>query len=110
MNLLTLITDTLEDKKAQNITVIDFKNTSPICDYFVICDAQSTRQMNAIFQDVEKAIIEAGFEVNHQTNAPETKWLIIDAVDVVVHIFQSEERSHYDLEKLYKEYVRECVL
>lgn len=107
MNLLKLIKDTLEDKKARDITVIDFKNTSPVCDFFVICDAQSTRQMNAIFQDVEKTVVEAGFEVNHQKNTPDSKWLIIDAVDVVVHIFQSDERAHYDLEKLYKEFVRD---
>ena len=107
MKLLDLIVETLENKKAQNITVIDFENTSPICDFFVICEAPSLRQINAIYQETAKKIVDMGFEIKHQPTTPDATWLIIDALDIVVHIFQSEERSHYNLEKLYMEYIRD---
>lgn len=107
MNLLNLITETMENMKAQDITVADFKNTSPIADAFVICDAQSVRQVKAIADAVEKAVVDAGFEIKPQANANDSTWVVIDAIDVVAHIFTIEERSHYDLDKLYKEFIRE---
>lgn len=107
MNLLDLIKDTMENMKAQNITVADFKNTSPIADAFVICDAQSLRQVKAIAEAVEKAVTDNGFEIKHQTNASDATWVVIDAIDVVAHVFTTDERSHYDLDKLYKEFIRE---
>lgn len=107
MNLLDLIKETMEDFKANDITVVDFKNTSPLCDAFVICDAQSLTQVKAIAQAVERKVVDAGFDVKPQGNTPESNWLIVDALDVIAHIFTSEERDHYDLDKLYKEFIRE---
>jgi len=107
MSLLELIVSGLEDKKANDITVIDFENRSSLCDAFVVCDAQSLRQVNAIAQDLENMIQKAGFEIKPQKNTPESQWVVIDAVDVVVHIFQTEERHRYHLEKLYQEFIRD---
>lgn len=107
MTLLDVIVESLEDKKAQDIKVVDFKNTSPICDYFVICDAPSTRQVNAIYHDVEKAILNAGYDILPQKGQSDSKWIVVDAHDVIVHIFQSDERAYYNMEKLYTGYVRD---
>ena len=107
MKLLEIIQSTMENMKAQDVTVVDFKNTSPICDYFVICDAQSLRQVKAIADAVEKAVVDAGYEIKHQGNTPDATWVVVDALDVVAHIFTTDERSHYDLDKLYKEFIRE---
>jgi ribosome-associated protein len=105
MELKDLVVKTMEDKKGLNVAVIDFKNTSPLTDYVVICDAPSMRQVSAIADDVEKAIIEAGFEIRYPVKRSDSGWILIDAGDVIAHIFQSEERSHYNLEKLYKDYI-----
>lgn len=107
MKLLDLIVETMGNMKAQDIVVADFKNTSPIADAFVICDAQSLRQVKAISDAVEKAVVDHGFEVKPQGNSADATWIVIDAIDVVAHIFTTEERAHYDLEKLYKEFIRE---
>lgn len=107
MNLLDLIVETMEDFKANDIAVVDFENTSPLCDAFVICDAQSTRQVKAIADGIEKKLVENGFEIKPQGNSNRDTWFVIDALDVVAHIFTTEERAHYDLDKLYKEFIRE---
>lgn len=107
MKLLEIIQSTMENMKAQDIAVVDFKNTSPICDYFVICDAQSLRQVKAIADAVEKAVVDGGYEIKYQGNTPDATWVVVDALDVVAHIFTTDERSHYDLDKLYKEFIRE---
>ncbi len=107
MNLQNLIKETMEDMKAHDIVVADFKNTSPIADAFIICDAQSLRQVKAIADAVEKAVVDNGFKVKPQGNTSDATWIVIDAIDVVAHIFTTEERSHYNLDKLYKEFIRE---
>lgn len=109
-NLLEIITTTLDSKKANDIVVADFKNENPLCDAFVICDAPSLRQVRALADDVEDAIVKAGFSVKEQERQNDSTWVLIDAVDVVVHIFMTEDRAHYNLEKLYQDYINESVL
>ncbi len=105
MNLLELIVTTLDAKKANNIVTVDFKNENPLFDYFVIADAPSLRQINALTDDVIEAIEKAGFPLKPVVRENDSTWILIDAIDVVVHIFLSEEREHYSLEKLYQEYI-----
>lgn len=110
MELLELITNALEDKKGNNIKVIDFKNENPLCDYFVIADAQSNVQINALADAVEKAVKEAGLPIKDQERQRNSDWILIDAIDVVVHVFSSDTREHYNLEKLYQDYIDDAVL
>lgn len=107
MTLIELIRNTMEDLKANDVIVVDFKNTSPLYDAFVICDAQSQRQVNAIADAIEKKVIENGYQIKHQANRNDGTWQVVDAIDVVAHVFTSDERHHYDLDKLYKEFIRE---
>lgn len=107
MKLIDLIKETMDDMKAQNITVVDFENTSPLYDAFVICDAQSATQARAIKTRIENNLSEEGFDIKPQGNTPNSNWLIVDALDVVAHVFTTEERKHYDLDKLYQEFIRE---
>lgn len=110
MELLELIKNALEDKKGNDITVIDFKNENPLCDYFVVCDAQSNTQINALADAVEKAVRDAGYPLKEQETHKGSDWVLIDAIDVVVHIFNTETRQHYNLEKLYQDYLDNAVL
>ena len=108
--LIDIITKTLDEKKAQDIVVIDFKNESPLCDAFVVCDAPSMRQVQALSHDVEDAILKAGYKIKEQERPNDATWVLIDALDVVVHIFLTEERERYNLEKLYQDYIDDRVL
>lgn len=110
MELLQIITETLDAKKANDIVTIDFRNENPLCDYFVVCDAPSQRQVNALADSVEDAIIKAGYKIKDQERQKDASWILIDAIDVVVHIFETETRSKYNLEKLYQDYLNEAVL
>ena len=75
MSLLELIVSGLEDKKANDITVIDFENRSSLCDAFVVCDAQSLRQVNAIAQDLEKHDSKKQALKLSLKNTPESQWV-----------------------------------
>lgn len=108
--VLNIITKTLDDKQANDITVIDFEQDNPVCDYFVVCDAPSFRQINALADSVIRAVEENELQIRAVERQPESSWILVDAYDVVVHIFLTEERAHYNLEKLYQDYVTDLVL
>ena len=110
MSLLQTIVSALEDKKANDIKVIDFRNENPLCDYFVVCDAQSSIQVNALADAVEKAVLESGHALKEQERQKGSDWILIDALDVVVHVFNTDARQHYNLEKLYQDYLNDAVL
>ena len=108
--VLNIITKTLDDKQANDITVIDFEQDNPVCDYFVVCDAPSFRQINALADSVIRAVEENELQIRAVERQAESSWILVDAYDVVVHIFLTEERAHYNLEKLYQDYVTDLVL
>lgn len=110
MELLNLIKVTMEEKKANNVVVVDFKSTSSICDYFIICDAPSMRQVNAISEAIDEAVSKNGYPIKHVDQRNESSWMLLDAYDVVAHVFLTEERKRYDLERLYSEFIDETVL
>lgn len=108
--VLDIVTKTLDDKQAKDITVIDFNRENPFYDYFVVCDAQTHRQINAISNDVVEALAKHDMEIRSIEKEAESPWILIDAFEVVVHIFLSAEREHYNLEKLYDEYAQKVIL
>lgn len=106
MELRDLIVETLENKKANDVVSIDFDNNNPLCDYFVIADAPSFRQINALSDDIEEVLEKNNYPIKSIQKSDNSEWILIDAADVVVHIFLSEERSRYSLEKLYQDYAQ----
>lgn len=108
--LLEVITTSLDDKKAQDIRVVDFRNENPLCDYFVIADAPSMRQIHALSDDVIDQVEKEGYKIKHIERQNDSSWILVDAYDVVVHIFLSEERGRYSLEKLYQDYLHENTI
>ncbi len=109
-NLLDLIVENLDSNKANDITVMDFRNENPICDYFVVCDGSSLRQINALADNLAEVLAENNYPVRTIERETESSWILLDAYDVIVHIFFSDDRNHYNLEKLYRDYVKEIVL
>lgn len=103
--LVTQIIQSLEDRKAQDIVCLDLKdNEDAIVDYFIICHGDSTTQVNAIAGNLEKDIVEhlktKPYHIEGERNA---LWVIVDYIDVVVHIFHKETRDYYRLEDLWSD-------
>lgn len=89
------------DKKAKDVTILDVKKNSSICDYFVICSGESGRQVRAIYEDVVKACKQDNIEIHHYENDESSRWILIDFFDVILHIFQDGIRQFYNLEHLW---------
>ena len=90
-----------EEKKAQDIVILDVDKISVITDYFVICSAINERQLHAIADDMDKEMKKLSIGKLGMEGYREAKWVLIDYGDFIVHIFDKEIRSYYDLELLW---------
>ena len=106
MNKLSIITKALDEKLAEDIIVLDMQLASPIFDYFVICSASNERLMQALRDNVEDKCEEAGYVVKKIEGIKKSKWMLMDYGDVVVHIFDHDERKNYSIEKLWSDMPR----
>ncbi|HEX3030410.1 MAG TPA: ribosome silencing factor [Clostridia bacterium] len=97
------IVEFLSEKKARDISVIDIKNVTIIADYFVICSGNSTTHIKAIADELEFKMAEAGCNFLHKEGYNSARWILLDYGNVVVHIFHEEERSFYNLERLWND-------
>ena len=93
-------------KLAQDIVVIDVSDQLFITDCFVIASASNERQVNAIVEEVEEKMRLAGYKPARREGAREGRWILLDYVDIVVHIQHADERSFYALDRLW----RDCPL
>ncbi len=90
-------------KKANDVVVLDLRKISDIADFFVICSGDSDTQVKAIADAVIEGGNDEGIHVWHSEGLTERQWLILDYVDVVVHIFQKDTRKYYNLERLWSD-------
>lgn len=88
-------------KKGFNIKILDLRNISNIADYFVVCSADSDRQVKAIADEVDDKLIERGIKCLHREGFETLNWVLMDYFDVVLHVFRAESRNYYNLEKLW---------
>ena len=93
----------LDDNKAQNITSIDLKNKSYIADYMVIASGTSSRHLQALSEILVAQLKKLGIENCRIEGKDSNDWKLVDAHDVIVHIFHPEKREFYDLEKMWSE-------
>jgi ribosome-associated protein len=91
------------DKKAHDIVVLDVSERLVITDDFVIASAPNERQVEAIVEAVEEGLRERGVKPVRREGAREGRWVLLDFVDVVVHVQHTEERGFYGLERLWKD-------
>jgi len=91
------------DKKASDVLVLDVSDQLVITDCFVIASASNERQVNAIVDGVEEKMREAGSKPVRREGTREGRWVLLDFVDVVVHVQHAEERTFYSLERLWKD-------
>jgi ribosome-associated protein len=90
-------------KLAERIVILDVRELIVITDYFVIVSGASERQVRAIAEDVEHALRDLGAKPVRREGEFETHWILLDFVDIVVHVFADEERDFYDLERLWSD-------
>ena len=93
----------LDDNKAQNITCIDLKNKSYIADYMVIASGTSSRHLQALSEILVAELKKIGLNSCRIEGKDSSDWKLVDAHDVIVHIFHPEKREFYDLEKMWSE-------
>ena len=93
----------IDDKKGQDIKVIDIHNVSVIADYFVIASGTNSNQVQAIVDNVEEQLGRAGFEAKQIEGNRNSSWILMDYGDVIVHVFDEENRLFYDLERSWRD-------
>ena len=93
----------LEDKKAEDVTVIDIAGVSSIADYFIIADGSNPNQVQAMADNVEEMLGKAGCECKQIEGYQSANWILMDYKDIIVHIFCREDRLFYDLERIWRD-------
>ena len=89
------------DKKGHDISIIDLRNISDVSDFFVLVTGDSEIQIRAIYDYIEKQLLEDDVRPWHKEGYQKLSWVILDFVDVVVHIFKPNSRNFYNLERLW---------
>jgi len=96
-------------KQADDVAILDVHGLIVITDYFVICSGRSEPQVKTIVEEVEKAVRELGERPIRREGEADNRWVLLDYIDVVVHVFAEEEREYYDLERLWRDAPRVVV-
>ena len=86
------------DRQASDVVLLDLRQLLAFADFFVICSADSNRQIRAIINAVEKGLHEEGLRLLHREGTDDSGWVLLDFGDLIVHVFTTEQRRHYDLE------------
>ena len=97
------IYEVLDKKLGEDIVVLNVASISSITDYFIIVSAATERQVKALEDAVDYELSKLGVEVRTVEGKDTAKWILMDYIDVVVHIFKNEEREFYNLERLWKD-------
>jgi len=93
----------LEDKKADDVKVIDISNVSTIADYFIIASGKNHSQIQAMCDNVEETLGRAGVAMKQTEGYKNANWILMDYGDIIVHIFDTENRLFYDLERIWRD-------
>lgn len=96
----------LDEKQAEDITVLDFRNKNPYMDYFIIVTARNARLASALVDAVDDFCNKENIEVRSIDSKGDSGWYLIDLNSIVVHIFLENERKKYDLEGLWKDLIK----
>lgn len=103
INMTKLVIDALEDKKAEDIKVIDISEVSVLADYFIIAGGNNSSQIQALCNNVEEKLGRAGHPCRQIEGYDTANWILMDFGDVIVHIFDKENRLLYDLERIWRD-------
>lgn len=100
-DLLKTVLAACEERKAENCVVLNMENLTPIASYFLICHGNNERQVQAIARSIKDAVEKKGYEVISMEGFDEARWILIDINDIICHVFHKDERTYYNLERLW---------
>ena len=103
IDLVKKIVEALEDKKAEDITVLDIGEVSSIADYFIIANGTNQNQLQAMRDAADEALYKAGVKVQQIEGNQSSTWILMDYGDIIIHIFSKEDRLFYDLERTWRD-------
>lgn len=93
----------IEDKKGNDIKIIDIHEVSVIADYFIIASGSNPNQVKTLADNVEEILGRAGYDLRQTEGYGTASWILMDYNDIIVHIFSEEDRSFYDLERIWRD-------
>jgi ribosome-associated protein len=100
---VALAVGAVESKKGEDLAILEMdRNSGAFTDYFVVCTGTNPRQIQAISDEVERRLVQAGVRPNSVEGYNQAEWVLLDYIDFVVHIFSARARRFYDLERLWK--------
>ena len=102
-DIKTLVFNALDDMKAQNITTLDVRGRTSVTDWMIIATGTSNRHVAAVIANVEEKAKHAGLKINGTEGRAASDWVLLDLIDVVVHVMTDQARHFYDLERLWGE-------
>lgn len=93
--------DVASEKQAEDIVMLDIREMTTFADYFVVMSANSRRQLQALQEDLVKSLKGLGVPLHHREGTAESGWLLLDYIDVIIHLFGADERDYYRLDQLW---------
>lgn len=93
----------LNEKKGENIKVLEITDVSSLADYMVIANGTSSTHVKSLAEELEYQMGEMGYSVSHIEGYRSNSWILLDYVDIIVHVFSEEAREFYDLERLWQD-------
>ncbi len=103
IDALKIAAHAADDKKAHDLVALDISAIASFADFFLLCTGDSARQMQAIADEVEKKLKASGIRPSHVEGYQNSEWILMDYIDLVVHIFSKTARAYYDLERLWRD-------
>ena len=104
-DLKSLVIDTLDLNKAQDIVTIDLKDKSSMADYMIIASGTSSRHIQSLSEQVLEKLRDNGIKNSKIEGKESNEWKLVDGIDLIVHIFHPEKRKFYELEKIWSELI-----
>ena len=95
--------DALEEKKAKDLKLLDISDVSVLADYFIIASGSNRNQVQAMADEVEEKLGKAGFTPKQVEGYQTANWILMDYKDIIIHIFDEENRLFYDLERIWRD-------
>lgn len=93
----------LEEKKGEDVRILDISQISTIADYFIIANGSNSNQVNALVDNIEEQMDKAGFSCRQREGYHTGAWVLLDFGDVIVHVFDKENRLFYNLERIWSD-------
>lgn len=101
--MVKLAISALEDKKGEDLRIIDIRQVSVLADYFLIASGSNGNQVQAMADNVEEILEKAGFSCRQVEGYQNANWILMDYGDIIVHVFCREDRLFYDLERIWRD-------